>query len=152
MNNISGFTVYSHRNNINNKVYIGITSRNPESRWLKGEGYKDQPRFYTAINKYGWDNFTHSILYENLSEEEACLKEKELIEVNNSTNPKFGYNVIAGGRISSTDKTIYIYIKCGQITELKKNLKKKHLRKKLNFSGLSNRYQHIVLLMKDSSH
>ena len=69
------YTVYQHKNKINGKNYFGITSKNPEERWKKGEGYKSSPHFYLAIKKYGWDNFEHNILFEGLTKEEACLKE-----------------------------------------------------------------------------
>ena len=92
------YTVYKHTNKLNNKVYIGITSRNPISRWGKsGSNYTTSPHFYSAICKYGWDNFNHIILYTGLTKEEACAKEIELIAKYQSTNPMFGYNMTSGG-------------------------------------------------------
>ena len=70
----------------------------PETRWgVNGCNYKSSPHFYSAIQKYGWDNFEHNILFENLSKEEACLKEQELISKFNSINREFGYNSTSGG-------------------------------------------------------
>ena len=72
------YTVYQHKNKINGKVYIGITMQEPEKRWgVNGRNYKSSPHFYSAIQKYGWDNFEHNILFTNLTKEEACLKEQE---------------------------------------------------------------------------
>ena len=77
------YSVYQHINVINNKKYIGITKQVPENRWgNEGINYKNSPRFYNAILKYGWDNFIHEILYTNLTKEEACKKEIELIKEN----------------------------------------------------------------------
>ena len=53
------YCVYVHTNKANGKKYIGITCRNPEVRWRNGAGYKRHPKFYAAIQKYGWDGFTH---------------------------------------------------------------------------------------------
>ena len=92
------FTIYIHRNKINNKVYIGQTSQDVNKRWNNGEGYKTSPKFYKAIKKYGWDNFEHIILYNNLSLEEANKMEIELIKKYNSTNDKYGYNITQGGK------------------------------------------------------
>ena len=93
------YIVYQHKNKINGKVYIGITMQDPERRWRYGEGYKSSPHFYTAIQKYGWDNFEHNILFENLTKEEACQKEQELITEFNSMNRKYGYNSTSGGDV-----------------------------------------------------
>lgn len=91
------FIVYAHVNKINNKKYIGITSKKPEARWGKdGANYRNQ-HFNRAIEKYGWDNFDHLILYENLSEEEAKKLEIQLIEEYQVNNPDFGYNNSIGG-------------------------------------------------------
>lgn len=96
--------VYIHRNKINNKAYIGITSQTPEIRWgHNGYRYKeDQQIFYRAIQKYGWDNFEHTIWAENLTEDSAKHIEKILIALfkTNCTiykNPERGYNMTNGG-------------------------------------------------------
>lgn len=60
--NIKKWFVYMHVNKINSKVYVGITSKKPEERWQKGQGYNSQKYFYRAIQKYGWDSFEHIIL------------------------------------------------------------------------------------------
>ena len=94
------YTVYLHRFP-NNKVYIGITSLKPSRRWKNGQGYKNkQPLIYRAINKYGWNNIEHILLFENLSKEEAESKEIELIKVYDSTNPLKGYNTESGGSVN----------------------------------------------------
>lgn len=93
------YIVYKHRNKINNKVYIGITAQKPNKRWQNGYGYKDNQHFYRAIQKYGWDNFEHEILYENLEENEALEKEMELIQFYKSNNCDYGYNKDNGGTI-----------------------------------------------------
>jgi group I intron endonuclease len=92
-----------HKNKINGKMYIGITSRTPETRWgNNGSQYTKtkNPCFYNAIQKYGWDNFEHIILFENLTEAEAKTKERELIAEYHTCvydNPKMGYNMTMGG-------------------------------------------------------
>lgn len=92
----NNYTVYIHKNKLNNKVYIGITKRKPKYRWNNGKGYYNQ-MFKNAIDKYGWDNFEHIILFENLSQKEAELKEIELINYYKSNQRKFGYNIANGG-------------------------------------------------------
>lgn len=92
------FCVYVHTNKINNHRYIGITSRNVNKRWgLKGQRYKSNKHFWNAIQKYGWDNFTHEIVAKNLTFEEAQQMEKDLINKYDSANPKHGYNHTFGG-------------------------------------------------------
>lgn len=90
------YTVYKHITP-NNKIYIGITSKNPIYRWRYGNGYRTNPHFWKAIQKYGWDNIRHEILFENLTQEEAEQKEMELISLYQSTNPRYGYNLEKGG-------------------------------------------------------
>lgn len=91
------YIVYKHENLSNGKIYIGITSNTPKRRWKAGNGYKHNDYFYKAIKKYGWDNFNHEILYENLTKEEAEKIEIKLIKMYDSTNKEKGYNIHTGG-------------------------------------------------------
>ena len=111
--NIKTWKVYIHINKINNKKYIGITSENnPNKRWKNGAGYKKQI-FYNAIQKYGWNNFQHKILYQNLTETEAKQKEIELIALYNTNNNLYGYNQTKGGD-SLPEKSIELKSKISQ--------------------------------------
>lgn len=97
------YCVYCHRNKVNNKAYIGITHKNVNNRWKKnGLGYRKQSRFYNAIQKYGWDNFEHIILFANLTKEKACEIEILLIALFETQNPEFGYNISPGGNLGWT--------------------------------------------------
>lgn len=100
MKNDNIYVVYMHVNKINDKKYVGVTCRKPEYRWNYGKGYWQNKHFYNAINKYGWDNFEHLILFSNLTHDEACEKERELIEYYNSNNQKYGYNNTSGGDVN----------------------------------------------------
>ena len=103
------YKIYVHVNKVNGKIYIGQTkSENLNRRWnTDGSGYKTNTHFWNAIQKYGWDNFNHVVLIEDLSLEEANLIEEELIKKYNSTNPKKGYNLRFGGNNSSfSEETI----------------------------------------------
>ena len=84
----------------NNKRYIGITRQDPKKRWGHGSGYIGQ-MVYNPIKKYGWDNITHNILFTNMTREEACQKEKELIKLYKSNIRKYGYNISSGGEKSA---------------------------------------------------
>lgn len=93
--------VYKHTNKVNLHSYIGITSKEPEARWGKnGKNYRPckgrYSCFYHAIQKYGWDNFEHEILENDLTFEQACTKEKYYISFYNTKAPN-GYNLTDGG-------------------------------------------------------
>lgn len=93
---MKNYIVYKHTSP-NNKVYIGITCKDPKRRWQNGNGYSTSVKFYRAIQKYGWENIKHEILFENLTKEQAEQKEIELIAFYNSTDERFGYNISSGG-------------------------------------------------------
>lgn len=92
-----GFTVYVHRNKLNGKVYVGITSRKPSVRWNNGKGYYQNKHFSAAIEKYGWDSFEHIIVASDCTKEDAFLMEEELIAKYQSNNALYGYNNSIGG-------------------------------------------------------
>lgn len=90
------YYLYCHTNKINGKKYIGISVQSPSRRWRSnGEGYKGCPKFYHAIQKYGWDNFDHEILLTQLTHEDASKKEQEYIAQYDTINN--GYNILVGG-------------------------------------------------------
>lgn len=93
---MSGYYLYVHIAP-NCKKYFGITKQYPTGRWKNGYGYASSPHFFNAILKYGWDNFQHIILCENLSKNWACKLEQDLIRIYKSNDPKYGYNVCNGG-------------------------------------------------------
>lgn len=94
----STWKVYVHVNKINNKKYVGITQKpKAEHRWNSGRGYIENPHFYSAIQKYGWDGFFHQILFSNLNEGEAKNIEKLLILTWRTQDQLYGYNMTSGG-------------------------------------------------------
>lgn len=95
----NNFTVYIHTNKANGKKYIGITRQDAQRRWRPdGTGYKNNPYFWHAIQKHGWDNFEHSIIAEHLTEEDACNLEIALIAQFQSNDLTHGYNIAEGGK------------------------------------------------------
>lgn len=93
------YSIYLHHNKINGKNYVGQTCLKPEKRWGgQGQGYKKQPRFWNAIQKYGWENFEHKILMEGLNQEEANQAEQYWIKFFNSNNSEHGYNLTSGSQ------------------------------------------------------
>lgn len=95
------YCVYVHTNKTNGKRYVGITSMSPERRWANGSGYRHNTLFYRAINKYGWDGFSHEVIKTGLTKEEAYRYEMSLIADWCLTNPAKGYNLDRGGNGSN---------------------------------------------------
>lgn len=90
------YTVYIHTNTLNNKKYVGITSKDVSKRWVNGRGYRTG-KFKNAINKYGWDKFSHEILATKLTEKEAKQLEIFYIKKFDTKNRNLGYNLTDGG-------------------------------------------------------
>ena len=100
------YCVYCHISP-HGKKYVGITSTNPPTkRWgHNGYGYIKNTHFYRAIQKYGWNNFEHLILKENLSAEEAAALERKLILEWNLLDSNYGYNLSGGGEGALSELT-----------------------------------------------
>lgn len=69
------YYVYKITNSINDKVYIGITTRTVQGRWMEHVSRSRYPNEYksaihSAIRKYGQDSFK--------VEEICCTKSKKL--------------------------------------------------------------------------
>lgn len=90
------YVVYRHTDPAG-LVYIGITQKLPRKRFDYGRGYQHNARFREAIERIGWDNFTHEILREGLTREDAEALEVQYIAEHRSTDPACGYNVKEGG-------------------------------------------------------
>lgn len=90
------YKIYKHISP-SGKVYIGMTGQKLYKRYQRGRGYIECPRFWEAIQKYGWENFTHEVIVDNLSEEKACELEKFYINEYKSNDINFGYNICDGG-------------------------------------------------------
>ena len=92
------YKVYIHRNLINGKCYIGQTHLSLNKRFGRnGSRYKNCISFGRAIDKYGWDNFSHTVLFDNLTKEEADYLERLYIKRYNTKDPNYGYNLTDGG-------------------------------------------------------
>ena len=87
------WVIYVHTLILDGRKYIGQTN-DIKARW-KPSAYKTCTKFYNAIQEYGWNNFSHEILYDNLTLEEANKLEEELIAKYNTINN--GFNLDSGG-------------------------------------------------------
>ena len=106
------YTIYKQTNTITNKSYIGLTKHTIKKRFNQHkqdafryrEGKLPNSAFYNAIRKYGTTCWTSEILEENLSYEDANIKEQYYIKhFNTYAN---GYNSTIGGDHKFPD---YVY-------------------------------------------
>ena len=93
--------IYKITNLINQKIYIGETTRSLNKRWnehkhqslVKGHGYNYH--LHCAIRKYGIENFKIEII-EECPDEQRFIREHYYIVEYNSMEPE-GYNFLASG-------------------------------------------------------
>lgn len=123
------YKVYMHITP-DNKKYIGVTKNSLKRRWGNGSGYKRQQLFYEAIKKYGWSNIKHIILYDNLTEEEASKKERELISFFNTNDIKQGFNCTHGGETKKT-ASIETRLKLSKVLQHKNKKDYKHFKEEI---------------------
>lgn len=96
--------IYKITNLLNNKIYIGYTSRSIFRRFYEHiwEAYnssyeENKSLLYSAIRKYGAENFIIESLIEfNEEKEDWKLLEKKYIKEQGSLSPN-GYNILEGG-------------------------------------------------------
>lgn len=95
------FYIYKHTSPTG-KSYIGQTTE-INRRWspMRYEGCK---KFFYAIMMHGWNNFTHEILAECETQEEADALEKQFIVQYDSIND--GYNISSGGQIERDESCL----------------------------------------------
>lgn len=93
------YTIYKYTNIYNSKVYVGQTTKSLEERACSnGSNYKPCSRFYAAIQEYSWDAFVPTVLAVVQTEAEADELEQYYIDLYNSRDPQYGYNLSVGGR------------------------------------------------------
>ena len=90
------FYIYCHTSP-SGKRYIGQTCCSLNARWENGLGYRGCHSIWNAINKYGWENFSHEVFYVCHTKEMADLLEMRLIDFFDTTNKDKGYNLTKGG-------------------------------------------------------
>ncbi len=92
------YKVYKHQNIETGRIYIGITKQDDvEIRWNGGMGYYKNKGFFNDILYYGWKNFTHEVLIDNIESEQKAIEiETEYIEKCDSYYN--GYNGNLGGK------------------------------------------------------
>ena len=95
--NVRPCYLYLHLNKNNRKKYFGITTQKVGKRWKNGSSYSTNTHFYNSIQKYGWENFYHLVLCDQLTIGAAKRVEQLLIRCFNTTNPEYGYNKSIGG-------------------------------------------------------
>jgi group I intron endonuclease len=93
--------IYKITNTINNKCYIGVTTKmNPYERWKAHKSAikngKGCPMLMKAFNKYGEEAFKFEILI-ICFDDDVFYYEEDYIKKYNSMSP-FGYNVATGGK------------------------------------------------------
>lgn len=100
---ISG--IYAIKNLINNKIYIG-KSNNIKRRMIehkkKSNIKQKKIPLYSAIQKYGWENFDIEIL-DILPNQILLEKESEWIQKLQTNKKEFGYNILQFGSQRSLD-------------------------------------------------
>jgi group I intron endonuclease len=92
------YLIYCHTSP-SGKKYIGQT-KNYNRRCTQHRNSNERGfLFKSAIQKYGWDSFTHEILKDSLTVDEANELEKYFIKKYNTLAPN-GYNLRTGGENS----------------------------------------------------
>jgi group I intron endonuclease len=82
------------------KRYIGKTTQKDIRHRKHGYANGDCPYFHKAIRKHKWENFSYEILEEfddDVTDEFMSDRETHWIEMHDSTNRAFGYNLTKGG-------------------------------------------------------
>jgi group I intron endonuclease len=95
----TNFILYTITNLINNKKYVGYTTRTIEKRWKQhfnaAYKYNNDKHLYNAMRKYGVENFLFKEECRVSSLEE--LKELEIFIISELDTYKNGYNNTLGG-------------------------------------------------------
>ena len=150
--------IYKITNDINNKLYIGKTSRTIQIRFH--EHVKDSKKSYTnrplydAMNKYGAEHFHINIIDTCYTNEEASEKEIYWIEYYDSY--RNGYNATLGGEgvttLTLNDEEVvkkYKELKSKRAVGRYFQVDEKTIRTILNKYKINFNYKKQIVMMKD---
>ncbi len=92
------FVVYLLTNQVNGKVYVGITNCYEKRMREHSYAYHETSGVLArAIRKHGWHSFTSTILEHIPDHASAIQREVSVIAQYDSTDPTKGYNLTQGG-------------------------------------------------------
>ena len=78
--------IYKITNIINQKSYIGLTTRTVEEHWQEHlramQNYKEKRPLYSALYKYGISNFTVETIEEINNEQQVAMKNGKKMQNN----------------------------------------------------------------------
>ena len=99
--------IYKIVNNINNKIYIGLTTCTLKHRWqqhlTESRNLNNKRHLYQSMRKYGIENFSISAIAATTDFKELGKLERFYIRFYDSQNPEKGYNLTAGGETNQYD-------------------------------------------------
>lgn len=103
--------IYLMKNFSNGLNYIGQTVQSSQERFsqhIRESKAKDRKEYNypisRAIREYGEEAFDFAILADNVPAEDLDLVEEHYIDMYDSTNPEYGYNVSKGHNDTSNFK------------------------------------------------
>ena len=103
--------IYLIKNFANGKRYIGQTVQSSQERFSQHirEAYMEGRKEYNyclsrGIRKYGKESFDFAVLAEQVPLNDLDLVEEHYIDMYNTTDPKYGYNMSIGHRDTSNFK------------------------------------------------
>jgi group I intron endonuclease len=116
--------VYCATNNINNKKYIGQTTKGLDKRIQEHLSHlrSRTQRFYSAIKHYGIENFNWTIIEFAVSKEDLDEKEKMWIYSSQSMSPDHGYNMCEGGSFGPLNEEALLKLRKPKSEETKRKM------------------------------
>ncbi len=126
--------IYKTTNNLNNKIYIGQTTKPLDER-IKKHIKSNHTYFQLAINKYGKNNFIFEIIDKANNKAELDYLEKIWIRYHKSNKKEYGYNLTNGGEGGVPND------------EVRKKLSKRQIGK-LNHSWKGGKKAYICIICK----
>ena len=96
------YSIYKITNSTNGKVYIGWTSRDPETRFREHQKtrkpkYQSRSAISCALEKYGAQNFVFEVIYQTQDQSHSKNIEAHFIAESRSMASEWGYNLDLGG-------------------------------------------------------